>query len=446
MKAELELPPIINEVEAAPAVRQESRSLWSWLWKALVGFWKYLIGVIFCQSLFGSILVVGWTYRLMQRSIWKCWWKRSAHAKEGAGFSTYLPRHDLQRSERHWPNWFAGQNFISAIQRVPGTSLWNYLLQLMAAPFHSLWLNLKIGLAGMFNIWVFTLPGCVLWLFAWYDGWNNSFNKGYEQAPVGPLTGLLGIALCIAAMLYVPLAQARQASTGEWRSFYDFRFISGLVRRHWLACLILAVLYSLASVPVMILKTAPIFFTQNNPALMDLTAPQALKHLNGYFFSAVLFVFPVYVALRLAASRIYATGILTGVQSGHVALSALGERERQELQRLDLIQVNPARARHVLVRVAATTGAWVMRCGAIAAACFIWFTFVAQIFISEFFMYHPGIGWLNQPLIQLPWFHYIPPSLKNPWPEIALTVLLILAIFGCRSLSKKFRADAKRKF
>jgi len=287
---------------------------------------------------------------------------------------------------------------------------------------------------------VLTLPGCMLWLFAWYDGWNNSFNKGYEQAPVGPLTGLLGILLFISAMFYVPLAQARQASTGDWRSFYDFRLIAGLARRHWLACLILAALYSLVSVPVMILKTAPIFFTQNNPTVSDFTTAQALKQLNGYYFFAAMLVFPGYVILRLAAARIYAGGILAGVQAGHVPVAALGEKERQELQRLDLIQVNPPRARHVLLRVARTTGAWAMRCAAVAAAGFVWFSFVAQIFISEFFMYHPGIGWLNQPLVQLPWFHYLPPQVQSPWPGILLTAVLILIVFGCGRLAKWFSA------
>ena len=68
-------------------------------------------------------------------------------------------------------------------------------------------LNVKLGVGAIFNTWVLTLPACGLWLFAWYDGWNNSFTKGYEQAGVGPGTELLGVGLFIAAMLYVPMAQ-----------------------------------------------------------------------------------------------------------------------------------------------------------------------------------------------------------------------------------------------
>jgi hypothetical protein len=44
----------------------------------------------------------------------------------------------------------------------------------------------------------------------------------------------------------------------------------------------------------------------------------------------------------------------------------------------------------------------------------VWFSFAAQIYISEFFLKSPmGRGWLNQPLVQLPWFNYIPAQLKQ---------------------------------
>src|SRR2546429_8683233 len=87
----------------------------------------------------------------------------------------------------------------------------------------------------------------------WYDGWNNSFNKGYEQFSVGPGVSVLGILLFITAMLYVPMAQARQAVTGNWRCFYQFRLIRTLVRRRWFACFGLAALYALCSLPILVL-------------------------------------------------------------------------------------------------------------------------------------------------------------------------------------------------
>ena len=49
---------------------------------------------------------------------------------------------------------------------------------------------------------------------------------------------------------------------------------------------------------------------------------------------------------------------------------------------------------------------------------------------------HPIIGWLNQPLAQLPWFHCVPVPLRNPAPEIVLTLLLLILIAAVSRLSR----------
>src|SRR6266852_2133210 len=167
---------------------------------------------------------------------------------------------------------------------------------------HSLWQNFWIGLRAITNTWVLTLPACLFWWFGWYDGWNNSFNKGYEQAPVGPLISIFGIVLFIAAMFYVPLAQARQAVTGEWRSFFQFRLVWRIVRARWISSVALALLYSLLALPLNVLKTSPAFQPQNNGALANLTDIQVLKHLDSYFFFCVIVMLPAYVILRLLAA------------------------------------------------------------------------------------------------------------------------------------------------
>ena len=84
---------------------------------------------------------------------------------------------------------------------------------------------MRVGIAGMVNTWVLTLPPAVHSVFGCYAGWDNSFNKGQEQYSVGIVISLMGIALFILIMLYVPMAQARQADTRKWRSFYEFRKI-----------------------------------------------------------------------------------------------------------------------------------------------------------------------------------------------------------------------------
>jgi hypothetical protein len=175
------------------------------------------------------------------------------------------------------------------------------------------------------NTWALTLPACLLWWFGWYDGWNNSFNKGYEQAAVGPLISLLGIAWFITAMFYVPLAQARQAVTGEWRSFYQFRLIWKIVRDRWVYCVLLAVLYALLSVPLSVLKTSPMFWMHSSPSLGALTSAQVEQfQRDGYLlvedmFDPVADIDPIIEeyegVLDALADKLYAQGEISSTHA-----------------------------------------------------------------------------------------------------------------------------------
>ena len=108
-----------------------------------------------------------------------------------------------------------------------------------------------------------------------------------------------------------------------------------------------------------------------------------------------------------------------------------------ELQRLNLIQVNPPRSRHVLLRVAGSTTSLALFSAGIFATALIWFTFVAQIFISTFLKYDQAVAWLNQPLIQLPWFRYIPPHIQNPAGEFFATAFVLALIFGGFAIARR---------
>ena len=354
--------------------------------------WKALAGALLCQGLLTSILVVGWVQRVMQRSALGYW-----HRKSGSplSFDAFAAASEDTAAHRRWPGWIVAARGERQRAR-------DWVGSLLA--------NASRGASAIFNTWLLTLPACTLWLFAWYDGWNNSFTKGYEQAAVGPLTGLLGVALFIAAMLYVPLAQARQAATGSWRSFYEFSLVFALIRRRWWACVRLAGLYALVSLPVMLLKTAPLVFDRL-PGYGALSSAESLVVARRYFLLAGALVFGLYVAVRVAAVRVYAGGVMGMLRDGTLAPDRLGALERSALGRLDLLAVESRPARPAVLRAVGGASLWVARIGATAAAVAIWFTFVAQIFISEFLNYHPVVGWMNQPLVQLPWFRYIPTDL-----------------------------------
>ena len=467
------VPPIIPEATglAKSPVHPQKRLGPSRLNEILFAPIKLFVGMALCQSILGSLAVLGWTYRFMQRAVLKRWWRVADQRQAAQRFADFVTEDssarphwswllklwwrlvdqhraaqrfagfvasDSQTCEHlHWPNWFLAQNFREAAKRSPDSSFGKYVLTLVQNVLVSFWTNVRIGVQGIFNTWVLTLPGGILWLFAWFAGWNNSFNKGYEQAWIGPATGFAGILLFIGAMLYVPLAQARQAVTGDWRRFYDFRLVWTLIRRHWRACLGLALLYSLCSIPIVVLIVLPSSFQQISPALNDVTTDDVqtiVWTLRRYFFWSALVALPAFVLVRFVAARIYGSAVLKAVQSGGIAEDVLAESEWQALHRLGLLQIQPARQRHPVVRAIAWAATRAGRITFGIATSLIWFTFVSQVFIAQFFSYHTGPTlWLNNPLVQLPWLLHLPAWLRNPWSEIALVALLV---FVCWRLKK----------
>lgn len=352
--------------------RRAARFLWRW------GF-----GALMCMSPPGSIVAVGWALR-----------------RAGATARAEWADDDTPPIRPNWvvgagglrAAWLAGSSRGGLVPRARST---------IAAAFCSLATNFRVGLSSLLTVWTVTLPGCVLWLFAWYDGWNNSFTKGYENAGVGPVTGLLGTALFIASMMYVPMAQARHAATGDWRTFFRFRIVWRLARQCRLRYLGLAALYAATALPVMVLKTAPMLFTQLNDAWEPISSAEAREILDGYFFKACLVVFPLFVLLRVVGARVYAIAARNAVVSGRIGAGELHPVEAEALR----AQAGSTPRRRRGDR--AVTVVW------LAALAAIWFAFVAQIFVSEFLNYHPGVGWLNQPTAQAPWFHYMPAHLRK---------------------------------
>jgi hypothetical protein len=385
-----ELAPVQPQIAATP-----KRTLGDQAWTGLMFVWKFAIGMVCVQSLVLSIFLVGWTYRFMQRVALKAWWRRS---DSPTSLAEFLASHD----HLSWPNWIVHQNFRETFRT-----------HRVKALFYSLWSNFRLGLAGAFNTFVLTLPGCALMLFGWYDGWNNSFNKGYEQFSVGPATSWFGIMLFAIAMLYVPMAQARQAISGEWRSFYQWRLVWRLVRLRWLQSLGIAAVYALISFPIFFLRAgAP--YLQGKASKMSADELMALPHayivesLNQYFFWCALLILPAFLFVRWLAARNYAAGTAIAIQKGIIAAFGLSDFERGALARLNMLEPAPSPPRHILLRVAARVWRFGLRSAAVAAIFLVWVIYVFELYICQFFHGIPGVGWLNHCLVQLPWFHFIP--------------------------------------
>ena len=226
--------------------------------------------------------------------------------------------------------------------------------------------RIKLGITGALTLSSVTLVPGLLWAFAWHAGWDNSFNKGYEQAGVGPGTGLLGVAVFLLIMPYVQIAQARHAATNDWRTFYRFRENLRMWTGAPLGALMLPLVYAAAGLPLFLLFSLPTFLPQmTNYA--DVTDAAVLDRIRAwYLIGGALFV-----------------GLLFGVKRAVARVYVNAERAKPKRRRLRLALFYP-----------------------IAAA--LWFFVVAELFIGQFLNYHGPQGWLNLPLIQLPWVNRVP--------------------------------------
>jgi len=376
------------------------------------GYW----GVAFCAANFPlfSIAVFGWLYRHLRRQVRSQWWKASAVHKKGTSFREFAVQNESLHPFAHWPNWFAAQNFRDAwrkrgdVARAAGWGRFARIRHTAKLPVASLGLNFKIGVQGLFNTWVLTLPAGALWVFSWYAGWNNSFHKGYEQAGVGPLTGLFGVALFITAMFYVPIAQARQASTGNWRSFYEFRTVRQIIKSQWPLCFLLAGAFALFALPIKIFTTIPGFLDQINPAILEMNHAALVDYIQAYYFRVALMGFALLVLIRFLAAKVYARGVIACVRKGTISAEALGESECEALRLLGLSEPQIVAQRSAPAKVFGTSLWNFGRVGAGVAAAAIWFAFIAQIYVTQFLYYRPVFGFMNHPLVHLPWFFYLP--------------------------------------
>ena len=388
-------------------------TLLGWVLGFIGWVWRLVVGSVFCFNLFSSILVTGWTYRWMRAVVLRGWWKRSRFREEGsfADFCASLgPDAPVAR-----PRWFLQERVGAHLRRptargqAPGG--FRKFLRALQVPWHSLWLNFKIGFQGLFCTYLLTGWGCLVMLFSWEFGWVNSFAKGYEQALIGPLTGLLGIALFVAAMFYVPMAQVHQAVTGRPAAFFEFRFVWRLIQARLSAYVGLAALVALASLPLEILKTIPAGFPQLNAFWETASDAEVLRALRTYFLVCCFVLFPTLLVCRLVAALVYRSAVLKVLRRGRVRREELHPTLVAWLDRLEL-SPPPARAPRALERVVRFGGRLLYRRLLFITLFLIWFAFIAKTYTGEFFNYHPLVGFMNHPLVQFPCFDYVPFDLQ----------------------------------
>lgn len=373
--------------------------------RRLVAFvWKAALGVVLCLTPVTAILVVGWTARAMQRAVLKHWYLRSNGGEGHPPFARFARSAYATRRLANWPNWFVAEDLSQRMKdsREAGAGIFRRMFVFLVSVFAAFWANARAGLQTVLATWVVTLPLMILWLLSWWGGWENSFNKGYEQAWVGPIIGVAATLLFILAMTYVPMAQARLAASGRWRGFFDYRLIRSLVAGHPLALLKLTVYFVLGGVVIALLRTAPLAAGNYLDGAAEWTDGRLMALRAGYYGLCAVVAFALFVWLRLAAARVYAHAVLSDVRGGKLKVDRLSDAETEFLRALRLLEPEGREKSGIVVRVAASTGRGVLRLLTAAPALILWLVFAALVFIAQFFN-HDWLAWINQPLVQVPW-------------------------------------------
>ena len=370
-----------GEVVAAGPVKPVHRG--SRAWRAAANFVRLLIGILLCLTPVTAILVLGWLMRLMQRETALAL-VRLQGARRGRAVG-HLHSDPALAHLADWPAWMLG--------RAPhaGAGRGSRRLQRLIG---GLWHNFVLGLAALGTLAAATLPFSVLWLLGWWAGWENSFNKGYEQAWVGPVTGLIGILLALAVLSYVPLALAHQAAEARAAAFFEVAAVRRLVRLVRWRHVLLAAATALAGLPLFAAKGLPVFIDNLRPGFADLPAETIREFAAKWHFAATAYLFLALVVLWRGAARLYARAACRAISRGDATPGELAFA-RHVLQRMAANEPRPAALPH------STPG----RLGALAstiALAGIWFFFIAQIFVGQF-LNHAWWAWLNQPLFGLPW-------------------------------------------
>lgn len=399
-------PPKAEKLPPDRVIRENALyTLVAWIARFLVGV--VMICNVFPLSFITAIAAFGWLQRRMQATSLRGWWRESPRRLEGT-FQNFLdllgPDAPVER-----PRWFLRERIVLTLERMSkGNSLWAFLRvgwSLATLPIHSLWLNFKVGATGLFATYMLTGWGCFIMLFSWYFGWFNSFHKGYEDAFLGLLSGLLGSFLLILALLYVPMAQAHQAAAGEIAAFFQFRVVTRLILTRLTAYVILIAGLALTS---LIFEIPRIITVGDNFGPNLASSPQeAYWMLRNYWFVWSIFFFFALIVLKTITALIYRSAMLKAVRAGTILTSDLPPRLAHWFDKLEILP-QAQLPQHVVVTALKTTISWKYRVMMFGIAFSLWLLFVMRFYVGYFLVFNEYRGILNHPVVQVPCIDWTP--------------------------------------
>ncbi|MEO0392897.1 MAG: hypothetical protein AAF213_06600 [Pseudomonadota bacterium] len=329
---------------------------------------RIVVGGFLCLHPIGSLLILGWTQRRAAVKAQAYW-----HDVAGHRLAQPLPGWVFgTKTSQGWRRWFGGLRD-----------------------------NLTVGVATAFNASILLLPATVFMLFAWWGGWENSFNKGYEQAWVGPTVSLVGIAWFIPAAMYSLFAQGRQAVAG-WRAFFDWRLnLTLMLSRPWQVG-ILAMAALLGTLPFTLARMLPFFFPDIIAGFdtMDVAQYEALAW--QYSWATLIYLVALGLWLRHLAALCYAAACLHCLKRGDVTFDMLRDPEQAALQSLNLHEVTIETPPRWWWRLIRRFSDRVQQIGFLMGAAMAWFGVIAQLYIAQF-ANHSWILWVNHPVLSFAW-------------------------------------------
>jgi hypothetical protein len=241
--------------------------------------------------------------------------------------------------------------------------------------------NIRSGLLALAALLIWTLPFTLLWLGAWWAGWENSFNKGYEQAFVGPSVFLAGAVLAALILPALPLMLSHVAAEDRLSAAFDLRRLRSVIAQSGWRIPALSLIAAVFALPFAAARGLVTTATDWAPWIADLS-PDDLAALQGRITLglAALAFFTVWIH-RALATRIYAraaaraAGVRPGLWDGTEA--AEGAMPAHPASRL-------------------LTGL----CYAVAMASTLGLAF---LILAGQFLDHAWWRWIFHPALTLPW-------------------------------------------
>ncbi len=188
--------------------------------------------------------------------------------------------------------------------------------------------NIRTGLVTLTALLAWTLPFTLLWLGAWWAGWENSFNKGYEQAFVGPSVYLFGMLIAALILPALPLMLAHMATEDRLAAAFELRRLRSVIAQSGWRIPALMALTTVFAVPFAAARGLVTTATDWAPQLQDL-APDQIADIRGWIALALAaWAFLSLWLLRHLAARIYAraapraAGLRPGLWDGAEAAEA----------------------------------------------------------------------------------------------------------------------------